>query len=348
MSKPFKFRYVNQIAGGFVLLVTLLLVGGIMVTGNAKGWFKPMTRIAIRLPEGSVEGLQVGAEVSILGTKVGQVVHITPQENGTMMADLKIRGDYFKQYVRDDSVAMLKKKFGLGGDAFISITRGKGAPLPDKGAVLRCKIDLEIAQLIQEGFEEAKSKTLETLDLVQALLKEYTAVAVELRDPEGHLQQILTSVDAISHGLAKGEGPAGVALRDPEFAAQIKKLTSQVNESLTRVNTILAETEKSMSAVPGLVSNITATTGGFPAILAKVERTLEPLPAILRQVEGGGGNVLDLVDQTRATLQEVQRTLEGLQRHWILRKYMADGQPESDGWIGPAPSEIHKPRKPRP
>ena len=36
MAKKFKFRYVNEIAGGFVILVAALLIVGVVVAGHAQ------------------------------------------------------------------------------------------------------------------------------------------------------------------------------------------------------------------------------------------------------------------------------------------------------------------------
>jgi hypothetical protein len=55
-----------------------------------------------------------------------------------MTAVLRIRGDYYDQYVREDSTALLKKKIaGIGGDTIVEIKRGKGAPKPYEGAKSR-------------------------------------------------------------------------------------------------------------------------------------------------------------------------------------------------------------------
>ena len=39
MTQKFKFRYVNEIVGGFVLLVFLLLLVGVLLAGHAQHWF---------------------------------------------------------------------------------------------------------------------------------------------------------------------------------------------------------------------------------------------------------------------------------------------------------------------
>jgi phospholipid/cholesterol/gamma-HCH transport system substrate-binding protein len=336
MSKPFKFRYVNQIAGVFVLLVLFLVVAGVLATGRAQGWFKPMVRVQLALPEGDVEGLQAGAEVTILGTKVGAVDHIEPEADGRMVAWLKIRGDYFRQYVRRDSQAMIKRKFGLGGDAFISITRGRGAEMDEKNAALVAKVDTELAQLLQEGFEEAKAKTLETLDLVQAVLLEAIGLAGDLRAPEGHLQRILADLNRITAGLAAGEGPAGLLLRDPGYAEQIKVLTTEINRSLEGMNAILVHAQESLAGVPGLVDNLTDTTAGLPALVEKADLTLAGMPKLVGTVGGRADEVFDLLQRADQTLREVERTLRGLQRHWVLRKYVEPEPSDGGGWLPPA------------
>jgi hypothetical protein len=46
-------------------------------------------------------------------------------------------GDFFL-FVRADSSAVVKRKFGVMGDACFEITRGHGQPLPEKNASIIC------------------------------------------------------------------------------------------------------------------------------------------------------------------------------------------------------------------
>ena len=73
MNKPFKFRYVNEIVGVFVLVVVAALIVGIILAGRAQEWFVPVHHLVLDFPEEGSLGLQKGAEVQILGTPVGVV-----------------------------------------------------------------------------------------------------------------------------------------------------------------------------------------------------------------------------------------------------------------------------------
>ena len=50
-----------------------------------------------------------------------------------MTAEASIRRDFFR-FVRVDSSAVIKKKFGVAGDSFFEITRGEGRPLPENSS----------------------------------------------------------------------------------------------------------------------------------------------------------------------------------------------------------------------
>ena len=50
MAPPFKFRYVNEIAGFFVLVVVLLFAAGIVLAGRAQGWFEKEHSVSFFLP----------------------------------------------------------------------------------------------------------------------------------------------------------------------------------------------------------------------------------------------------------------------------------------------------------
>lgn len=289
MSKPFKFRYVNEIVGTFVLLVMLALVAGIILAGRAQDWFEKVHEIQLILPvEGSL-GLQKGAEVQILGTSVGRVERIRVRDDGSMSGLMTVKGDFIR-FVRADSRALVKKKFGVAGDSFVEITKGQGADLGDEPALVAVK-DTELTEIAQDILKQIQDATLPAI-------QEYTQLAADLRSADGPLMKLLAHLEQITGALERGEGSAGQLLRDPAAAREIQRILAQVNAALAEVQEILAD--------------VKATTAQIPPMAAKVGREVDDLP----------GTVV----QTQETIREAERLIEGIQQHWIIRKYVPQPQ----------------------
>jgi phospholipid/cholesterol/gamma-HCH transport system substrate-binding protein len=275
MAKKFKFRYVNEIVGGFVLLVCLLLVAGIIVAGNAQQWFEKMAEIELRFPpEGSMD-LQKGAEVMLLGARVGSVQDIAVDDNGNITGSIRVRGS-FMRFVRDDSIALVKKKLVVTGDAYIELTRGTGKELPKTGGEIYCVQDTEILSMLEEMVSAMQVEAKNTLALVNAAIEEYTQLAEGINDPDGDLQQIL--------------GHANGLMGDVREAA----LVAQVDELLESIN----------------------------AMAKNLEIVVATLPPMAQTVAGEVDQLPVLVGETQTLMRESTVLLEGLQRHWFLRKYM--------------------------
>jgi phospholipid/cholesterol/gamma-HCH transport system substrate-binding protein len=290
MAKPFKFRYVNEITGGFVLLALVLVIVGIILAGNAQRWFEPVHRLTLTFPpEGSFD-LQKGAEVRILGALVGSVEAITVDEAGGMTGEITIRGNFIR-FVRTDSKAIAKKKFGVAGDAFVEITKGSGPLLPEEG-VLACTKDTELVAMIEDVVRQIRETTVPAIQQVQKAVEEYTKVAEELHRPDGNLQQLLSHLNAIAEGLEKGEGTAGQLLRDPALANELRQITGKID-----------------------------------ATLQQVQQILENFEQVSETIRDESSDVPGLVLQGRETLRESEILIEGLQRHWLLRKYMEADEP---------------------
>ena len=280
MSKPFKFRYVNEITGAFVLLVVALLVAGVIIAGHAQGWFRPEYRITLLFPpEGSL-GVQEGTRIVILDTTVGTVEKMTVPEDGAMQAQAKIKGDFFR-FVRTDSKAIVKKTFGIAGETFVQITKGTGTPLRKDGAELTCINDTEMLKQIQSS-----------LDKLQAAVEEYTKLAADLRSTNGPLMQFIGHLNGIAAGLEQGAGPAGKLLHDPEMARQLGELVGQVQK-----------------------------------ILGDIKQTTAQLPGMAKVVGGEVQDASGLVLQTQSAIHETEKLIEGIQRHWLLRKYVEQTEP---------------------
>ena len=293
MAKPFKFRYVNEIAGGFVLAVIILLVIGIFVAGHAQGWFERHTLLTLNFPpEGSLD-LQKGAEVVILGTRVGSIEDIKVKTDGSMNGQVLIKG-HFIRFVRADSRAIVKKKFGLAGDAYLEITKGSGVQLGN-GGVLTAVKDTEITEMIQDAVKQVREVTLPAIEQARKAIEEYTHLAADLRNPEGHLQKLIANLDEVSASIAKGEGTVGQLTKDPALANELRSITGKINDSLAEVKKIL--------------SDVHVTTG----VLRNESQDLS-------------GTVL----QTRETMAETEKLIVGIQNHWLIRGYIEqDSRPSA-------------------
>lgn len=289
MSKPFKFRYVNEIVGVFVLLVVAALVVGIILAGRAQDWFEPTYEFRLELPDEGSLGLQRGAEIQILGTTVGRIGRIRVKDDGSMYTTLTIKGDFIR-FVRSDSRALVKKKFGVAGDAYVEITQGRGAPIDD-GAVLLAVKDTELIEIAQDILKQLQQA-------IMPLLEQHTQLAAELRSPTGSLMRLLANLETVSHGLAAGEGSAGQLLRDPAAAQQIERILAQIS---------------------AILHDLQAAAARLPPIAETVGREVDALP----------GTVV----QSQETLREAERLLEGIQQHWIIRKYVP--QPDTPALIPP-------------
>lgn len=290
MTKPLKFRYVSQISGLFVLIALGVVAVAVILAGHAQGWFEPVYRLRLAFPpEGSFD-LQKGAEVRILGALVGNVESISVDEEGNMTGVITVRGNFIR-FVREDSRAIAKKKFGVAGDAYVEITKGTGAPLPE-GATLTCIKDTELIELIGQVVDEIRSTVTPTIEKIHAALDAYTGLAQTLQDPKGSLQQFLGQLNELAAALNRGEGPAGRLLRDPELSEELSGIVKRVNANLDQVRRILEDVQQ----ISGAVRDESRDLGG----------------ALL---------------QGREALEETERLLEALQRHWLLRRYVTPRAP---------------------
>ena len=293
MAKKFKFRYVNEIVGGFVILVVLLLLAGVLVAGNAQHWFDPMHEIDLDFPpEGSMD-LQKGAEVMLLGARVGSVQDILVDDDGDITGSIRVRGS-FMRFVRADSVALVKKKMVVTGDAFIELTRGTGAELPKTDARIPCVKDTEILQMLEDALNTLAMEAENTLRLVNRAIEEYTMLAENMNEPEGNLQQLLANLNGLMLDIRQGQGLPAKLLNDPAMAKDVEDIVAQVQELMVKINAMAAELQTVVAKLPPLTDTVAGEVDNLPVITGDAQ----------------------------TLMRETTTLLDGLQKHWLLRKYM--------------------------
>lgn len=182
MDMTFKFRYVNEITGLFVLLAVALLAAGIFMAGNAQGLFekKFTLHVVFTSAEGSF-GLKKGSEIKILSTPAGTVGQVEPTPDGAIKAAFVIKERYHG-FIRTNSVAVVKKTLVITGDAFVEIKVGdRNYPIIPDGGSIECVKDTEILQQASAMLEELRAKSMPALEKLQLVLNELPGLTVQAK-----------------------------------------------------------------------------------------------------------------------------------------------------------------------
>src|SRR5690349_14156536 len=184
MAEHFKFRRVNEITGVFVLVIVAVLIAAVLWTGHSQRWFRSRVTLRISLPEAGAAGIRQGSEVYFLGTLVGSVSDVIVDSTGRMEAQVGIRRDFFR-FVRADSSAVVKRRFGVAGDSFFEITRGEGQPLPERNAAIVCNEQFQ--SVLEAAVEEVRREAMEVLKKVNTGLETWTRLGADLGETRQHL-----------------------------------------------------------------------------------------------------------------------------------------------------------------
>jgi phospholipid/cholesterol/gamma-HCH transport system substrate-binding protein len=193
MEERYKFRHVNAITGTFVLAVVAVLIAAIMWASHSQRWFRSNVTLRIVLPATGAAGIREGSEVYFLGTLVGMVSDVGVDPAGRMDARVNIRRDFFL-FVRADSSAVVKRKFGVMGDAYFEITRGHGQPLPEKNASIICN-ELQPSAL-ETALEDLRREAVPALKKLSVGLETCTALVAQT-------QQTMHEIERLVRGMQR-------------------------------------------------------------------------------------------------------------------------------------------------
>lgn len=253
--QQFKFRYVNQIVGTFVILVVVALLAGVFLAGRAQQWFVTVNRYNLEFPEEGSLGLQENSQVVILGAVVGSVEKISVDPEGAITGRIAVKGDFYR-FIREDSKAIVKKKFVVAGDSFIEITRGKGQLL-EAGSSLTCEKDTEITEYLELALENFQEAVIPVAD---------------------QAQELLASLNLIASGLAEGKGAAGAVLRDPELAAQLREIVG-------RLGAIADDAARTVATFPPMAKSMAGEVDDIPGLVLQSREMLRESQRLIEALQ---------------------------------------------------------------
>ena len=213
-------------------------------------------------------------------------------------------------FIRRDSKAVIRRRFGVAGAAFVDISRGTGEEMDWTYAVI-----------------EAVTERAPT-DSVSALIDEARQKVFPILDNAGRVTQSLAE---IAERINRGEGNVGRLLVDESMVREAEATVGSARDAVAALNVLMAELQKSAGNINALTQQVSGPDG-VPAVLAQTDQSLTTLkkilddvavatqrmPAIAKNVEGSTANLPALLTQLQVTIQNLDQLVAQLQRSWLL------------------------------
>jgi phospholipid/cholesterol/gamma-HCH transport system substrate-binding protein len=199
------------VLGAVVLLGCGLAGVGLFAVGS-RGWYgKDALHVRAGFPE--IRGVEVGTRVRIRGVDAGEVVQITPPEDGDgeVVLRLRIKGE-FRTQVRAGSTVQIVSEGMIGGKV-VEVRPAKGGPGPGRPA----------------GEDE--------------LLRS---------EPSTELADVLGQVGLTLKGLENGEGTLGKLVKDPQVYNALLALVRNSTEAVEKSKDTLASIQRDADALKRL------------------------------------------------------------------------------------------------
>jgi phospholipid/cholesterol/gamma-HCH transport system substrate-binding protein len=305
-----RLRHTDHWIGALVILSVLLFLGVVLQAGILRDWFRTSSTLRIMLPEAGVSGLSDGADVEVLGIRAGQVRRIVIDPSQQMYAEADIE-DQAQSFIRRNSQAVIRRRFGIAGPAFVDISRGTGTGLDWHYAVIQAVTERAPTESVGTLVDEMREKIFPILDDAGRAMK---------------------ALAATMERIDKGEGNVGRLLTDETLVLDAEGAVAEGRAAAGNLNRILAELDTVSHDVAGLVRAVNARDGGVPSVIHRLDEVMASLqqavldlaraaqhaPQIARNVESSTTNLPSLLTQTELTAQQLSQLLVQLRELWLL------------------------------
>jgi phospholipid/cholesterol/gamma-HCH transport system substrate-binding protein len=251
--------------------------------------------------------LSVGADVEVLGIHMGSVRRIVINPGQQIYAEAEI-DDQARAFIRRDSQAIIRRRFGIAGAAYVDVERGKGPELDWSYAV----VDAVAERAPTEG--------------VGALVDQVREKVFPILDDTGRATHALAEV---AERINKGEGDIGRLVSDESLARDLQAAVTEIRSDVTAVTHVIAQLDASVGNVKALTETANSRDGGVPdllrrtgQVLASLQDTLRDLSKtaspLARNLERGSADLPSLITQLQQTAHELELLLTQLRGNWLI------------------------------
>jgi phospholipid/cholesterol/gamma-HCH transport system substrate-binding protein len=107
-------------------------------------------------------------------------------------------------FVRKDSEATIRRRFGVAGAAFLDVSRGEKEPLDWAYAVIPATTERAPTEGIGQMIDEVRTRVLPIVADMQRAIASVAAIAEKVNDPSGEVQAMVRDVRALTRRIEAG------------------------------------------------------------------------------------------------------------------------------------------------
>jgi phospholipid/cholesterol/gamma-HCH transport system substrate-binding protein len=289
----YRFRYVNEAVGLMFLVTLLVFIAAVLGSGRFREWINPGSRLKVVMPAEGLFGLAEGADVEILGTQGGKVMEIVIDPDQQIYAEVQIK-EGMESFIRRDSRAIIRKRYGLAGASYLEITRGKEEPLDWHYAVIKAEADRAPTETLTALIDDLQQRIIPLLDDAHTAIRSFSSVAGELQNPQGDLRLVLRNLKDITGNIARGKGTVGRLVIQKEMADTLETFLGQLRQAMNRLDPIMTSLDQTARNAASLTARIDTQAESLPTLLLQTEQVMVEMDKLLRQLQsnwllGGSG-----------------------------------------------------------
>src|SRR6516165_4696763 len=303
-------RHTDEWVGLLVLVAGAIFFAAILQAGVLRDWFRPVSHLRIVLPEAGAAGLSVGADVEILGTQVGTVRRIVISPNQQMYAEAEI-DEQARPFIRRDSRALIRRRYGIAGAAYLDISRGTGSELDWNYAVIGAVTERDPAENIGALIDQAREKVFPILDDLGRSAKTLADVTERMQKGEGDVGRLLTD-DTMVRNIE------GVVAKGDVVVSDLAQLVSELRVAGRNVETLSQSISAPDNGVPRLLQRADASLATLQQSMRDLALATQRAPQIVHNVELGSRDLPSLLTQAQQTAHELEQLAIQLRGLWLL------------------------------
>ncbi|MNK04134.1 mce related protein [compost metagenome] len=276
--------------------IALLIIGYNFLKGNAI--FSDETVLYAKYPR--VDGLGVSKPVLINGFQIGRVDKLQLQPDGSIVATLKIQGQYD---IPKNSIARLEGTDLLGSKAIV-LTLGTGSDYAEDGDFLNANVAkglLETVQPVQKKAELIIGKMDSILTSVNSILnpnfqknvdKSFNSIASTLSSLEGTSKKVDNLVGSESSRIS------AILANAESISGNLKKNNEKINAILNNIHNISDQ----------------VAAANFKQTIENANKAVGDLQSIVGKINNGKGTLGLLVNDTKMyeNLNSASKNLDSL------------------------------------